>query len=82
MPIKSTLSKLRQSVSKEARQTRLETRLNKSLAKEQKKYERYAAVSHEQDRINKLRNEIKMYKGYQGKGKKRKVRIGGYSFQI
>ena len=79
---KLSLSRLKALTSKEARQTRLESRLNKQLAKEQKKYERYSAVSAEQDRINKIKSEINSYKQRRGSGKKRKVKIGGYSFKI
>ena len=59
----------------------MEARLQKQLAKEQKKYERYAAVSHEQDRINKMKNEIASYRTMRGQ-KKRRVKIGGHSFSI
>lgn len=79
---KFSISKIKAGFSKEARQTRLEARLNKQLAKEQKKYERYSAISAEQDRINKLKSEINSYKQKRGAGKKRKVKIGGYTFSI
>ena len=68
-------------MSKEARQARLEARLNNQLAKEQKKYGRYVTIKTEQDRINKLKSEIQSYKTMRGQ-KKRKVHIGGYTFKI
>ena len=78
---KLSLSRLKALTSKEARQTRLEARLNNQLAKEQKKYGRYITIKTEQDRINKLKSEIQSYKTMRGQ-KKLKVHIGGYTFKI
>ena len=78
---KFSISGLRGKFSKESRQARLEARLQKQLGKEHKKYERYATVSAEQERINKLKKEIASYKSMRG-AKKRQVKIGGHTFNI
>lgn len=78
---KFSISQLRGKFSKESRQARLEARLQKSLSKEQRKYEKYATHSAEQERISKLKKEIESYRAMRG-SKKRKVKIGGHTFSI
>lgn len=79
--VRFSLKGIRKSFSKEERQKKLEARLTKRLEHEKGKYEKYAAHSAEDERINKLRTELKSYKSMR-QSKKKKVRIGGFTFKI
>ena len=76
-----SFKKLKEQFTPESRHKKLEARLQKKLADEQSKTERYLAQQTETQRIAKLKKDIEAMRTERGQ-KKRRVKIGGYTFEV
>ena len=68
--------------SKKAREERIAKKLGKQLEKESKRYKKYEEESEAQNRINSLKKNISILREKRKAKPKRKVRIGGFDFEI